>query len=116
MRSTVTFTAVRAGMFVAPSLAVLYNLPLLLAFDVLRQVLNQLKKEKQFTCSSDHLGPLMDDAKTALPWFDWQAVRDGVHRRNAVAHDGALLDGKVCIADIERIESQLVAWQVIDPP
>jgi hypothetical protein len=55
--------------------------------------------------------PLVEASQGALSWLDWQAVRDGVHRRNAVAHDGELFDSHTCLADITRIE---LAWGVID--
>lgn len=93
---------------------IVYNLPLLLAFDVLRQVLRQLRNERKFTCPQSQLGSLVEASKAALPWLDWQAVRDGVHRRNGVAHDGELFDSDTCLADITRIEQQLIAWGVID--
>jgi len=93
---------------------IVYNLPLLLAFDVLRQVLRQLRNEGKFTCPQSQLGSLVEASKAALPWLDWQAVRDGVHRRNGVAHDGELFDSDTCLADITRIEQQLFAWGVID--
>ena len=102
------------GAFTAPALStVVYNLPLLLAFDVLNQVLMQLRDEGQFSCSRNQLGPLVDASKIPLPWLDWQAVRDGVRRRNEVAHDGVLLDSTVCLSEISRIEQQLVAWRII---
>lgn len=109
---TATFAG---GAFTAPALAaVVYNLPLLLAFDVLGQVLAQLRDEAQITCARSQLGPLVDAAKSALPWLDWQAIRDGVHRRSEVAHDGVLLDSNMCVADIVCVEKQLIAWRIID--
>jgi hypothetical protein len=103
------------GAFTSPALGgVVYNLPLLLAVDVLQQVLNVLKHQGAFQCHSSHLGPLVDAAKPALPWLDWQRIRDGVRRRNEVAHDGVLHDAQTCNADIAAIGSQLVAWGVLD--
>ena len=67
-----------------------YNLPLLLAFDAMRGALLAARNAGHFACGNDHLGPLMDAAKNALPWIDWQALRDGVRRRNRIAHDGEL--------------------------
>ena len=109
---TATFAS---GAFTAPALGdVVYNLPLLLAFDVLRQVLVALKDEGAFTCRTSQLGPLVDAAKSALPWRDWQEIRDGVRRRNEVAHDGMLHNAKSCNKDIEAVGHELVAWGVID--
>lgn len=110
---TATFAG---GAFTAPTLAnVIYNLPLLLAFDVLKQVLLQAREDGRFTCSRGQLGPLMDSAKVALPWIDWESLREGVRRRNEVAHDGELFESTQCLQDIANIEAQLVAWNVIRP-
>ena len=109
---TATFAG---GAFTAPALAnVVYNLPLLLAFDVLKQVLLQARDDGQFTCSRGQLGHLMDSAKVALPWIDWESLREGVRRRNEVAHDGKLFESAQCLQDIANIEAQLVAWDVIN--
>lgn len=92
---------------------ILYNLPLLLAFDVLKQTLIKAEAEDLFDCWNNSLGALMDRSKDSLPWKDWQALRDGVCRRNEVAHDGELFSQTECLKDIDRIEAQLVAWGII---
>ena len=51
---------------------ILYNLPLVLAFDVLTQVLLLARDEGRFTNSQPQLEDLMDGARTSLPWNDWQ--------------------------------------------
>jgi len=103
------------GAFTAPALGgVVYSLPLLLAFDALGQVLTVLRDQGAFVCHSSQLGPSVDAAKPPVPWLDWQGVRDGVRRRNEVAHDGILHDAKSCNTDIEAIGNQLVAWGVIN--
>src|SRR5262245_633686 len=100
----VTFTG---GALTAPTLRqVLYNLPLLLAFDVLRQTLARANGKYDFLSSRRRqptLGALMDAAKERLPWCDWLELRDGVRRRNAVAHDGQLFEAKQCLSDIANI-------------
>src|SRR5687768_11439963 len=45
---------------------VLYNLPVLLAFDVLTQTLLAMRDEGTFACPRNQLGPLMDSAQTAV--------------------------------------------------
>ena len=92
------------------------NLPLLLAFDVLRQVLKQLKRQGLVKSKRHSLGDLMDDAQTAVPWLDWRTLRDGVRRRNAVAHDGAIHPRKQCWEDVDLIGRQLTLWKVVDVP
>ncbi len=114
MKKLVVGTFAGGGM-TAPGLAmVIYNLPLLLAFDVLKQVLVQARDEKSFACSAGQLGALMDSAKDSLPWIDWKGLREGVRRRNEVAHDGKLFDSAQAIQDIESVKAQLVAWGIID--
>lgn len=93
---------------------VAYNLPLLLAFDVLKQALAEAANEKLFVCSPRAtLGKLMDSGKDSLSWIDWENLREGVRRRNAVAHDGVLVDGKQCLQDIDSVEAQLFAWKIL---
>jgi hypothetical protein len=96
-----------------PLSRVAYNLPLLLAFDALCAALVAARDAGHFACGSDYPGPLMDAAKNVLPWIDWQALRDGLRRRNRVAHDGELYGADQCIQDIQYVEAQLAAWGII---
>jgi hypothetical protein len=56
----------------------------------------------------------MDSAKTALPWLEWQRLRDGVRLRNEIAHEGTLLSAQVCTQHLDLVAHQLRAWGVID--
>ncbi len=85
---------------------VLYNLPVLLAFDVLTQALAAMRDQGAFACSRNQLGHLMDGSKTAVPWIDWDKLRAGVRRRNEIAHDGTLFDGSVCLQDVASVSDQ----------
>ncbi len=106
-----TFTG---GAFTGPALGgIVYNLPLLLAYDVLGQVLRALRDQGEFECKSNFLGPLVEASKTRIPWIDWQKIRTGVDLRNAVAHDGALHEARVCWDAMEAVESQLFSWGII---
>jgi len=79
------------GAFTAPALGgIVYNLPLLLAFDVLAQTLRALRDQNEFKCRSDSLGRLLEAGKGTVSWVDWQAIRTGVDLRNAVAHAGKI--------------------------
>jgi hypothetical protein len=91
----------------------LYNLPFLLAFDVLKHALLQAREEGLFTASRHRLSDLMDSAKETLSWVDWQCLWEAVKRRNQVAHDGKLVGDIQCLQDIADIEDQLVAWGII---
>lgn len=116
MRLLVTTTFASLAI-TAPALAtVVYNLPLLLAFDVLRQVLLQARDDGRFACPSNQLGNLMNSAKGALPWIDWKTLREGIRRRNEVAHDGELFDSAQCLQDIANVENQLIEWRIIHSP
>ena len=57
----------------------------------------------------------MECARDTLDWIDWKSLREGVRRRNQVAHDGELFDSTQCLQDIANVEAQLVAWGIIDP-
>lgn len=92
---------------------ILYNLPLRLAFGVLKQVLIQAKEEGQFTASRDQLSDLLESAKTSLPWIDWQFLREGVKQRDEVILGGKLLGDKQCLHYLAVIEAQLVSWGII---
>jgi hypothetical protein len=112
MQSLVTATFA-FGAITAPALSsVLYNLPLLLAFDLLKGALSAARDEGKFECKRSQLGDLMDAAKGVVAWIDWASLREGVRRRNKVAHDGELFDSTQCLQDIQRIEEQLVAWGI----
>ena len=90
----------------------IYNLPLLLAFDVLRGALRAIKKEGRFSSEGNGLGSLMKAAANAIPWVDYKALRKGVKRRSAVARDGELFPAAVCLKDIENVSAQLRAWGI----
>jgi hypothetical protein len=92
---------------------ILYNLPLLLAFDVLNKVLLQARDEGRFISSGHRLGELIESAKSSVPWVDWQCLREGVKRRNEVTHNGKLFGDIQCLQDIADIESQLVDWGIL---
>jgi hypothetical protein len=88
------------------------NLPLVLAFDVLRGALRAAKKEARFSSEGNGLRALMKAAEDALPWIDYKALRKGAKRRNAVANDGELFPAAVCLGDIDNIAAQLRAWGI----
>jgi hypothetical protein len=114
MRSLATATFA-GGSFAKPA-NVIYNIPLLLAFDVLKQTLQAMRDEGRFQCKSKNpsLGTLLRDARKSVPWIDWGALKDGKCRRNAVAHDGVLHDSVQCLGDIERVAAQLKSWGMVE--
>jgi len=95
--------------------SVVYNLPLLLAFNVLERVLQALKKQRQIPGHGERLGELMDIFQGDPSWLEWSVLRDGERRRHAIEHDGELFPGVDCLADIAAVEEQLAAWQLLGP-
>ena len=94
--------------------SVVYNLPLLLAFDVLGKVLRALKRQRQVPGERDQLGDLMDIFQGDPSWLEWSVLRDGVRRRNAIAYAGELFSGVECLTDIEAVEEQLREWGILE--
>jgi hypothetical protein len=94
--------------------SVVYNLPLLLAFDVLGKVLRALKRQRQVPGERDQLGDLMDIFQGDPSWLEWSVLRDGVRRRNAIAYAGELFSGVECLTDIEAVEEQLREWEILE--
>jgi len=92
---------------------ILYNLPLRLAFDVLKKVLLQAKEEGLIPTTKQRLADLMDSAITSLPWNNWQDLREAVSRRDEVVYQGKLLGDEQCLQDIADVEAQLIAWRII---
>jgi hypothetical protein len=93
---------------------VVYNLPLLLAFNVLEQTLRALKKQRQISGGGERLGDLMDLLQGDPSWLEWSVLRDGERRRHAIVSSGELFSGVECLADIEAVEEQLRAWGMFD--
>ena len=92
---------------------VLYNLPFLLAFEVLKQVLLQARAAGLITGSGQRLADLIESSKSSLPWMDWDGLHQAMNRRNEVLQEGKLCGDAQCLADIAAIEAQLAAWAVI---
>ena len=104
MKTLVTVTFATGGITGNALGNVVYNLPLLLAFDVLKQSLVQARNEGLIVDSRNQLGALMDSGQEALQWIDWDGLRGGVRRRNEVAHDGKLFDSQQCIQSVEHYQ------------
>ena len=113
MQSLVASTSAFDASISAAFGGILYNLPLRLAFDVLKNVLLQAKEEGLISTSQQRLADLMDSAITSLPWNNWQNLREAVSRRDEVVHQGKLLGDEQCLQDIADVEAQLIAWRII---
>jgi hypothetical protein len=90
------------------------NLPFLHASGVLNNVLAQLRDEGAFRSGGRTLGHLLNDSQNALPWTNYALVREGVDRRNKVAHEGELLSRHDCRKHINAIRDELRGWRILD--
>jgi hypothetical protein len=92
-----------------------YNLPFVLAFAVLDQVLKELKDQGLFSVSGQRppLGTKMTASKPCLPWQDYDLVERGKDSRNELAHKAKLLTKAECLRHIAVIEKELMAWGVV---
>lgn len=90
-----------------------YNLPLLLAYAVLDQVLNELIAQGAFSCNSWKLGEKMGASRPHLPWQDYSTVHLGKEARNRLAHDAILLPKPDCLRYIDALERELQHWGVL---
>ena len=83
-----------------------HNLPFMQAFSVLNDVLLQLREEGHFKCKSFFLGALVDASERQLDWIDFKVVKEGVRRRNDVAHHGEILARKDCWRYTSAVEAE----------
>ena len=94
-----------------------YNLPFVLSFSVLDQVLEILMVEGNFNCSKNHRHGLdcrMKSSKGKLEWKNFCLALIGKEHRNCLAHEGILLNKKECLKYINTIEEELNNWKIID--
>jgi len=92
-----------------------YNLPFLLAYATLEQVLEEFACEGTIPPPKEKptLHTRMHASQSHLPWQSFATVDDGKTRRNALAHDATLLSEEECLHYIYTIEDELVAWSII---
>jgi len=70
------------------------NLPFIIAFAVLNDVLEQLKNEGNFKSKNNQLGTLLNESKNVLSWCDFALIDKGRNLRNDLAHRGQILKRK----------------------
>jgi len=90
-----------------------YNLPFLLAYSVLDQVLTELRQQGEFQCTSWFLGAKMSASRDHLPWKDYDLADSGREARNLLAHEAVLLSKADCLKYIDAVRAELKAWAVI---
>jgi hypothetical protein len=95
-----------------------YNLPLVLAYAALDDVLAQFIVEGVFRCLKKNgncfnLGDKMDSAKEAISWVNFDLVKEGREARNDLAHESKLVEKHRCLKYIQAVEDELKKWGVI---
>jgi len=92
-----------------------YNLPFVLAFATLDDVLGQMIAEGVFKCPGARpmLGQKMARSRAALAWQDFTAVETAKDKRNDLAHQGVLQPKSECLRIVGLIEIELKAWGLI---
>jgi hypothetical protein len=93
-----------------------YNLPFVLAYAVLDQVLDALMDQGTFPTPGGRrpmLGAKMNASRAHLPWVDYSAVKTGRIARNKVAHDAKLRGRADCLGFVENVERELKAWGIV---
>lgn len=104
----------RGGTFViVPPSEGFRNLPLVLGYAVLDELLDILIRQGEFVSNNRKLGAKLKASENVLPWQNYALVDAGREARNKLAHEGELLDDGQCLIFIEAIEVELRAWRVI---
>ena len=93
-----------------------YNLPLVLAYGVLDQVLSDFMEKGLFPVPNRKrplLGDKMIASRHHLRWRNYDLVEQGKNARNNLAHEGHLLGKSQCLAFIDAIENELNGWGIL---
>jgi hypothetical protein len=90
-----------------------YNLPFVLAYAVLDQVLSELVAAGVFACKSWMLGAKMTASQQYLKWQNYAVVEAGRNDRNDLAHEAKLLNRAACMNYVNAVEVELKAWAVL---
>jgi hypothetical protein len=93
-----------------------YNLPLVLAYSTLDDVLGQFINEGSFPCRKPgcfKLGEKMESAKHAIKWLNYALVNQGRDARNGLAHRNTLVAKNDCLRYIEAVGAELKGWGLI---
>ena len=90
-----------------------YNLPFVLAYSVLDNVLSELRDQGDIDCKSWMLGIKMEASKNTLPWKDYNLIWAGKEKRDQLAHASILIDKAECIKYIDAVENELNGWDIL---
>lgn len=90
-----------------------FNLPLVLGYALLEQVLDTLRGQGVFSCTSWKLEKNMAASRDLLPWQDYATVDAGRVARNDLAHRAALIPKNQCHLYVNAIGNEFRAWGLI---
>jgi hypothetical protein len=95
-----------------------YNLPLVLAYCTLDNVLGRMNVERRFICKKKNgncfqLSDKLKSAKNNIPWLDYEKIIEGKKARDDLAHKSTLHSKYKCISMINAVEDELKAWGII---
>jgi hypothetical protein len=93
-----------------------YALLLPFGFSVLEHALVCAREEGRFRSASGQLWPMMDSARDAIPWRDFDAVNSGRRARNALAHERTVPSSATTFQALDAIEKEFILWQVLNAP
>jgi hypothetical protein len=104
-----------AGYFHVSYPAAYYNLPFVLAYAVLDDVLSEMIEDGIFTCPGNRplLGRKMRKSCKTLAWQDYLLVERGRFARNDLAHEAKLASKDDCLKYIAAVGAELKAWKII---
>jgi hypothetical protein len=101
------------GVF-GPATPEFWNLPFVLAYAVLDDVLGAMIDDGVFNCPGKPLlGTKMKDSRPALTWQNYALVEAGKGARNDVAHEAKLASEEDCLKYIAAVGAELKAWKII---
>jgi hypothetical protein len=93
-----------------------YNVPFMLAYAVLDQVLTEFMHQGIFKCRDRNrsmLGEKMNASRPSVRWQDYDLIEKGKFARNELAHEAKIVDRANCFIFIDAIERELKTWSVI---
>lgn len=73
-----------------------YNLPFVLAYAVLDNVLSELREQGDIKSKSWMIGAKMEASRDIFPWLNYELVYKGKDGRNNLAHDDKLMEKNEC--------------------
>jgi len=91
-----------------------YDLPFVLAYAVLDQVLQAYETAGLFTCRKyPTLGSRMEASRSCLSWIAYDVIWHGKEARDELAHEAKLLGRPDCMTYIDAIEVEMKEFGIL---